>query len=265
MKTRFEKLLEESIQMFYMTRGKPLTLHEVMNAFFPQKFAKFITEYRPNAKKNAVVLVGPSCSGKTTFALNFVKEHPDFVLVSMDECAAKELETKTAKEVFAIGLGVNGMSKDDLGNRRFGQMLEAGHKNIIVDGNWMHINSRGALLRALDAEGYNTTLFMFYPTPQQQEKRIRHRLYDVIASERTGIRIVESLKGVDILKKYADMLGVTVDKAKRMIEQEEDFAKKMDVEIWMLTQELKNSNIQPQIDYGVLYLGADQLFEVAMD
>jgi len=61
------------------------------------------------------------------------------------------------------------------------------------------------------------------------------------------------------------MLGVTVDEATRMIEREEDFAKKMDVEIWMLTQELKNSNIQPQIDYGVLYLGADQLFEVAMD
>ena len=265
MKTRFEKLLEESIQMFYMTVGKPISLQKVMYAFFPYKYAKFVTEYKPDAKKNAVVLVGQSCSGKTTFALNFIKKHPDFVIVSMDECAAKELETKTAEEVFAMGFGVNGMSKDDLGNRRFGQMLEAGHKNIIVDGNWMHINSRGALLKALDAEGYKTTLFMFYPTPQQQEKRVRHRLYDVIASERTGIRLVERLKGVDILKKYADMIGVTIDEAKRMIEQEEGFEKRMAMEIWMLKKELKGSNIQSQIDNGAMYLGADQLYEVTMD
>ena len=144
-------------------------------------------------------------------------------------------------------------------------MLEAGHKNIIVDGNWMNINSRGTLLKALDAEGYKTTLFMFYPTPQQQEKRVRHRLYDVIASERTGIRLVERLKGVDILKKYADMIGVTIDEAKKMIEQEEGFEKRMAMQIWMLKKELEGSNIQSQIDNGTIYLGADQLYEVTMD
>ena len=82
--TIFENYLEESISLFNSYKGKNTSPETVLKTFFPLKFAKKVDLYHPiKNSKNALILVGQSCVGKTTFAQGFLKKHPDFTLVSM--------------------------------------------------------------------------------------------------------------------------------------------------------------------------------------
>lgn len=260
--TKFERNLEESFDAFDRTVGKYLTLKEVMDAFFPNKVAKMIGPYIPDSDKNAIILVGPSCAGKTTAALEFVKLYKDFVIVSMDKCAAEELEGMNEVDLFNMRFEADDLTRSKLGNRRFGQMLEAGHKNIIVDGNWMHINARGALLKTLDSEGYKTTIILVYPTPEEMLKRIERRICDVIAANLTGIPIAEHMNGVNLPREFADKIGVTEEEARAIIMSCREFKIRYDLEVRKIQDELDNSNFQNQIDCSTILLGTDQVSEI---
>ena len=88
MKTLFERYLADSVKKFEEVQGKPLTVNEMLNIFFPQKFARVESELHLDSNaKTAFVLVGRSCSGKSSYAINFQKAHPEFSVISMDEGA----------------------------------------------------------------------------------------------------------------------------------------------------------------------------------
>lgn len=259
MKTRFEVLLEASLETFDKFVGKPISGRELIDNFFPDKIANPVMKYTPDAKKNAVVMVGPYCSGKTTFARKFVKEHPQFVYVSLDECAAEDIENMDPVETFKMKYGMGEKTEDDLGNRRFGLKLEAGHTNIIVDGNWMHINSRGALLRTLEELGYKTTIFLINPNPLWHQQLLRHRTNDVIAAKRTDTDFTEILKGTNVLEKFAKSQEISVESAPFVLEQDEDYLEELDWQRHILEQEQSDANVAVQKEYGIMYIGADQV------
>lgn len=262
-KTCFEKNLAESFANIDKFMGKVMMPLEVMDAFFPKKVAKPVEEPTFDEKrKNAIILVGPSCCGKTTYALKFVKEHPNFTLVSMDKCAAEEMKDFDEFEMFTMALGVGDRTTDDLGNRAFGEMLAAGHKNIIIDGNWMHVNSRGALLKTLDYYNYHTVIYLILPEGNDYTDRIESRVFEIIAAKELEVDLACILDGVDVVKKYADSIGLSVEKAKEKIRNSIDFPVSFAKECMMLNDEIAESNFASQMPTRIIFLGADELMKL---
>ena len=262
-KTSFEKYLSESFDKVYEYEGRAMEPQEVMKVFFPEKIASFSTDLNiQEDRKNAIILVGPSCCGKTTFAKKFVKEHEGFVLVSMDECAVKDMEEMSRYEIFLMAFGLENVSTDDLGNQKFGQMLEAGHKNIIIDGSWMHVNSRGALLRALDDMGYHTILLLILPNSEDYKRKVDSRVMELIAAEKLDKKITCVLDGFDLIKAYADKLGCTVEEVKQLMRLSDEYMELFMRENIMLDNEIKQANFESQIPTGIILLGADELIQM---
>ena len=261
--TLFERFLRESFTKVDEFQGKEMTALEVMETFFPHKTAMLVNRYQPRKnKKNAIILVGPSCCGKTTYARKFVQKWPSFKLISMDECAIDDMIEMSEEERILLMFGINGASIDDVGNRRFGRMLEEGHKNIIVDGCWLNVNSRGALLRTLSELNYHTCLFLCNPKKTSHDAKIRKRVCEGIAARRMNIREAEKLRKVECLKQYAKKMHVSEAYAMEMIESSNEFKNSYRRECEMLIAELQDANYFAQLESYVIFIGADELFEV---
>ena len=114
MKTRFERYLEDSIIQYKSLMGKVVTGEVVMEAFFPKKTAKKVKTFVPKEKgMNAIIVVGPPCSGKTTFARKYAEEHPEFKLISLDTCALEEMKKEDDFSLFLAGMGIIEKDADD--------------------------------------------------------------------------------------------------------------------------------------------------------
>lgn len=259
-KTCFERHLDVSFRRSDKLLGRGMTVEQVMKAFFPDKVAEQVSELTIREdQKNAIILVGPSCCGKTTYARRFVKEHKDFVLVSMDKCAAEDMSGYSEFSLIAMAFGLQGKSPDDLGNRRFGRMLEAGHKNIIIDGNWMHVNSRGALLKTLQELNYHTSIYVIVPEEGPYLEKVGNRVCELISARRLGKDPATLLDGADMIGALAKKYGISAESAKVMIEMTEEYDDLFDHQCDMLNLELDDTSFNDQLGSGIIFLGADEL------
>lgn len=261
--TLFEQYLKKSYRKSEELEGKTMSTEEVGEAFFPTKVAKLVQKYKPKkGNKNAIVLLGPSCCGKTTFGKEFVKQRPFFQFMSMDKCAIEEMENMTEEEMALMMMGLGSKTSDDMGNRRFGQMLEKGHNNIIIDGGWTDVNSRGALLHTLEDLEYNTCIFLFSQSEDVYDKRVRSRVCELIAAKYINMSAAEILRGVNVLYLYAKRKGIRVATAKDLIMQSNEFKNSMERQYGMLANELQKSNYYSQIAMNIIMLGADELYVI---
>ena len=258
--TLFERYLKKSYQGVEELTGHKLSTKEVSQAFFPNKVAIPIVKYKPRKEnKNAIVLLGPSCSGKTTFGKEFVKQRPFFQFVSMDMCAIEEMEEMTEIERMLMMYGASSKSPDDMGNRRFGQMLENGHRNIIIDGGWTDVNSRGALLHTLEDLGYRTCIFLFTPSKEEFDERVRSRVCELIAVRHLNMDVSEILRGGNVLNVYAKKIKTSVSEAKERIVNSNEFENSLKRQYGMMVAELQKSGYFSQLAMNIIFLGADEL------
>ena len=261
--TLFERYLAESERKVAELQGIQTTSLDILEAFFPRKAAKQVDKYHPcKNQKNAVILVGPSCCGKSTYAREFIKRRPFFKLVSMDECAIDDLENMNVIDLFLMMNGRDTASPDDLGNRRFGRMLEKGYRNIIIDGCWLHVNSRGALLRTLEDLGYHTCLFICEIDEEVHSDRIRRRSCEIVASRRLLEAPTQTLRKAESLKMYAKKMRMSETRVIKKIEGTREFHNCFMQEREKILAEMINANYSEQFPSYAIFFGADELYEL---
>ena len=261
MKTLFERYLADSVKKFEEVQGKPLTINEMLNIFFPQKFARVESELHLDSNaKTAFVLVGRSCSGKSSYAINFQKAHPEFSVVSMDECAIEDLRTMSADELLQYSLS-HSLHEIDAGNHRFGIKLEKGNQHIIVDGGWLHINARGALLKTLSELGYETTIISFLEIPEETLiERIEERELSMMAMSFLGEHDILNTLHQDYIAKYAYNLGISRHQAVLMLKGNRKYPENIFMAKLSHFYDEKDCMYQMQYKCKMFMFGADHIY-----
>ena len=170
-------------------------------------------------KKSAVVVVGVSCIGKSTYVQKFLSQYPDFEVISYDEASyqkadeiqmgAKAAESRMAEIVEADILQKNG-------------------KNIIVDSMCINPAGRAALTRFLDNLGYEIHLIFFTQayTEASIKKHITNRAIELtlyqeyLAKNNKNKKLMRELMPIrnNILEISATEKGISVDELKAQTE-----------------------------------------------
>lgn len=159
-------------------------------------------------KKTAVVLIGVSACGKSTWAKKFLSTHPKFKYISFDECTFKASE-----EVGYADVDVSTRSLELVD-----QMFEANKKsNIVVDGLVVSVEKRAALMKTLNDMGY--TIYVVYFTNEYNEKHMKHNIAyrsvdhvlfaKMVASDPEHFAFFMSLN-LNMLEVYANKEGISV-------------------------------------------------------
>lgn len=103
-----------------------------------------------NERKKIVICLGPACSGKTTWSLNYIKENPDFFRISFDD-------------VRNMGFGC--MKSDKIDDRFMNvftnHIINASffYKKIVVDGFLLDIQHLSVILKQTQAYEIQLKLF----------------------------------------------------------------------------------------------------------
>lgn len=104
--------------------------------------------------KKALVMFGFSGNGKTTWINNFCLENPDYVVLSMDS-VVRELSDK-------LGRQVDGMEITKAFSEKLDEVCSS-NSNVIVDGNFLNLLTRMALVDSLHTYGFLVSLVDITP------------------------------------------------------------------------------------------------------
>lgn len=140
----------------------------------------------PGNKPLYIMLIGISGSGKSTFRYNFIKEHPDFVVISSDDYIEKKMKKQnlTYQQYFSY------MSKDewtDIHNNLKEKTIKAvkENKNIIIDLTNLTITNRLKKTKYIP-EYYHKVAIVFHVNLNEamnrdKTRKITHEIpYDVV-------------------------------------------------------------------------------------
>lgn len=104
--------------------------------------------------KKAMVMFGFSGNGKTTWINNFCLENPEYVVLSMDS-VVRELSDR-------LGRQVDGMEITKAFSEKLDEVCSS-NKNVVVDGNFLNLLTRMALVDSLHAYGFGVSLVDITP------------------------------------------------------------------------------------------------------
>lgn len=258
--TLYERNFNAATNALLKFGDKPIEIRDVVNVFFDgiQKPITVLKKYVPvEGRKNAIILIGQSCTGKSTYAKQFVREHPEFEYVSMDECAIKEVETASVIVCYS-----NNILDSDIGNREFGLTLEKG-KNLIIDGCWLHINSRSALLKTLRQLGYVTCACVFQIPDEVYRSMIVYRSIQNAAREILNGNF--SIEEIDWILKYQEKYKLSRKQAIENIQSTDIFKEELKREKEGIYEEFQTSAFQNQIDSGIIFTSFDFAYAVRFE
>ena len=159
-------MYERNLEIMSLIRGD-VDIERIRQMFY-KKSEKQIYALGEFPEKTALVLVGTSASGKTTFAKEYVSRNKNWDYLSMDECYEQVCnEGKTSLEE-----ADQKMIKEF--DRRLAKHKEA-KKSILVDGEWIDIRTRAALLKTLSDYGYRICMILMNPSAETMSKNLRKR------------------------------------------------------------------------------------------
>ena len=104
-----------------------------------------------SAEKTAVIIMGLSCTGKSTIARVLGEKYPSFDVIRFDELGMQLIKEDMLKYLFTPNL----LDTDMI--LRMGELMEKTAKskrNVIIEGEYCSLNARGALMKALRTYGY---------------------------------------------------------------------------------------------------------------
>ncbi len=212
------------------------------------------------SNKTAIVLLGLSVTGKTTFA-NMLKKQNDFLtIVSMDDCA---------RRLYQFGI-----MDEELNNTAsvqvFGEQLEHYSKinqPIIVDGLWVNIYPRIALFKTLRKIGYEICVIDFitnYDSEAHKDKMMKRAL-DLLAWKRLieidNIKFVNQADSVydNATMILATRLGITEYKLIERLMQEDEYVDILSNVYNDSVNEVNDNLVSMQKSYDLFKIGADLL------
>ena len=175
---------------------------------------------------NAIIVMGFSGNGKSTWISKFLKENPDYVVISMDSIQRKLFEQNITDPRAVV--------------REFGNAIEdavSSGKNIIFDGNFLNLLTRMSLVDTLKSFDYNVNVV-----------NITDNIMNVLP-----IRIMDEASR--IMKVRIDLSNI-----KKYIDNPQ-FIQISNMIYNFYLRERKSSAFDEQIEYGVLGLGIDKLFD----
>ncbi len=127
--------------------------------------------------KKALVMFGFSGNGKTTWINNFCRENPDYTVLSMDS-VVRELSDK-------LGRRVDGMEITKAFSEKLDEVCSSNGK-VIIDGNFLNLLTRMALVDSLHAYGFGVSVVDITPIFDVTiQKRIMSEASRVIGEEIT--------------------------------------------------------------------------------
>lgn len=131
-----------------------------------EKIKKVKIKKQDNVSKNAVIILGYSGNGKTTYAWKFLDENPDYSGISYDDIS-RYLYKHTGKKV----------TIDQLYSALASIIMDCykNGKDMLFDGNFLNICNRMALCDFLHELGYNVNLV---DITSQFDEVIVHRVDD---------------------------------------------------------------------------------------
>lgn len=170
-------------------------------------------------KKSAVVVVGVSCIGKSTYVQKFLANHPNFAAISYDDaCYQKIDEIKAGAKDTATRM-------PEIVEER---VLKVKDKNIIIDAVCIHPAARAALMRFLADLGYEIHLIFFTQayTEANIKKCIENRAikqtlyYDYLGRVDPSKMLMKEIIPVrdNILEFYSKERGISVESLKKQTE-----------------------------------------------
>ena len=136
--------------------------------------------------KKALVMFGFSGNGKTTWINNWCLENPEYVVLSMDS-VVRELSDK-------LGRQVDGMEITMAFSEKLDEVC-SNNKNVVVDGNFLNLLTRMALVDSLHNYGFGVSLVDITP------------IFDVTIKSRImseASRVIGEEVNEDNVSKYRD-------------------------------------------------------------
>lgn len=215
-------------------------------------------------KKTAIVVIGVSCIGKTTYVHQFLARHPDFVYISSDDANyQKEDEIKSGAKPTETRV------TEILEN----QMLESQDKNLIVDIMCIHPASRASLMRFLTSLKYEIHAIYFSKSYTEAHikqcivsRAIELTLYqDYLVKHQTNKTVyMRDLMKVrdDILGIYARDRGVTVEELKAQTADLPMTTSNIMGLTRFYNNEVEKNRVWWQELRGLFMLGADYYYEL---
>lgn len=214
--------------------------------------------------KTAIVLIGVSCIGKTTYIHNFLANHPGFVYISSDDANyQKEDEKKT---------GAN-PSETRVIEIIEQQMLEAQNENLIIDIMCIHPASRAGLMRFLSSLGYEIHAVYFSKkyTEENIRKCIEARAIELVlyqdylinhqTSKLVYMKDIMKVRN-DILGIYARKRGISVEELKEQTAKLSETATTVMGLTRFYNDEVERYRVWWQELRGLFMLGADYYYEL---
>ncbi len=215
-------------------------------------------------EKSAVVIVGISGIGKTTFAQEFLKKHPEFEFCSYDECYYQA----------ARNLNVEGERAHPMTNQILEKIIRnlCRHgKNILFDGIFINYALRAAILQTLRDFGYKIHV-VYFPLeyaleilPQCTARRAVELYLFNIETNRMGrpLSMTESLKiRADIMQTYCEREGKTPEEIYKKYTGCE-ITDMLEKELLSRVQsEIPRNSVKQQEEDSVFEYGAHYYYEI---
>lgn len=211
--------------------------------------------------KAAVILVGVSGIGKTTYIQNFLNLYPFIKLISYDEAgyqkAEEEMEGKTVSETRSLEI----IEEEILKNRE---------ESIIVDATLIQAHSRAGLIRTLKDLGYEIHMLYFSKeytekniTPCLLNRAIELTLYQdyVEQNKNHKVSMREALnvrKG--ILERYAKKHGISTQELKTRMVSHPTTLNNYHILLNAYKKEVEENRVWWQEKRGLFFLGADYCY-----
>lgn len=211
-------------------------------------------------RKTAVVLVGLSACGKSTFAKKFLQKYRGFNYVSFDDCTFE-----ASREV-----GYSDVDVNDRALELLDEMLEINkNSNIIVDGLVVSVEKRAALMKWLHEMKYK--IYVIYFTDEYNESHIKYNIVSRSVDHVLHARMVASNPEcfVSLMNMRLNMLGVHAHN--EGITEEEVVLKYCNDP--MVREEIRNNYLNYEMERKGMYVeeqekagafmwGADYYYEV---